>query len=128
MLQLGSSSSLKRWPMDGTFGYSKCRPNNANEGVFLYKTSSNTHSDRTTKICRPRTQQLLHNLKQSLLWSNLSMSQNLFHTTFIEWYNTDYLTKKEIPMINHLFFQIQGRNEYGTTIIIQIIRRDGSSH
>ncbi|XP_055316330.1 peroxisomal N(1)-acetyl-spermine/spermidine oxidase-like isoform X2 [Sitodiplosis mosellana] len=90
MLQLGST--FKWWPsMDGKFGYSKCRPNNSNEGVFIYKNSTGAHNDRTTKFCRPSTQKLLYNLKQSLLWSNLSMdknyyiSQNLLDSTFVEW-------------------------------------------
>lgn len=91
-------STFKWWPiMNGKFGYNKCRPNNSNEGVFIYKTSMGASNDRSTKFCRPSTQQLLHNLKQSLLWSNLSMennchkmiwcmSQNLLDSTLVEWY------------------------------------------
>lgn len=85
MLQMENTSKL--WfDINGTFGYAKCRLNNSNDGVLIYKTSTGARNDRTTKFYRPSTQQLLHNLKQSILWSNLSMDNN-YHidTTLFEW-------------------------------------------
>lgn len=112
MLQMKNTS--KWWfDIDGTFGYTKCRSNNSNEGVLIYKTSTGARNDRTTKFCRPSTEKLLHNLKQSILWSDLSMDNNyLIDTTLFEWYehkiqpNSGLNPKRNgyLPIIIFFFF------------------------
>lgn len=83
----------------------KC-PSELNERITLgcneihsnESTDSSNLNKRKTKFCRPNADDLLCNIKQSLLWSNLSqidnnyqekiwnMSQNLFDGTLIDWF------------------------------------------
>lgn len=124
MLQI--ESNFKWWNINGTFGYSKCRPYNSNEGVFIYKAPTGARNNRTTN--RPSTQQLLYNLKQSLLWSNLSMdinchmSQNILNTTLAEWYEQTfekYFIKYPYRM-NNFFSKFKVETSMGQLLLFKL--------
>lgn len=80
--------------------FSDCSINSTERNAFNDDKSTGAqqrNEQATTQFCRPNAEQILHNLKQSLLWSNLTkmdgrshemllhISQSLLDTTFIEW-------------------------------------------